>query len=127
MTFGARSRLHKSARSSPGRSGDGNLARLFPNGLPAYLSDPKLPVFLRDLGAYLNHAHARYREVGFKLPAAPVQVLVENTLGEQDFRDKASGLIHVGASSTGRSCRTPASVALISGRATPVGARGTKL
>ena len=84
-------------------SGDGNLARLFPNGLPAYLSDPKLPVFLRDLGAYLNHAHARYREVGFKLPAAPVQVLVENTLGEQDFRDKASGLIHVGASSTGHS------------------------
>ena len=84
-------------------TGDSNIGRLFPAGLPGYLADPKLPVFLRDLGAYLNYAYGLYRDAGFKMPATPINVLVENTLGEQDFRDKSSGLIHVGASSTGHS------------------------
>ncbi len=84
-------------------SADKNLDKLYPNGLPAYLADPKLPAFLRDLGAYLNYAFDRYQDAGFKMPATPINVLIENTLSSMDFRDKSSGLIHVGANSTGHS------------------------
>ncbi len=87
-----------------------DLAALYPSGLPPYLADPALPTCVRDAGGYLNHALDIYEKAGFKIPATPLNVLIDGSVWDKILgdatagaRDKSTGIIRIGTTNTGSS------------------------